>query len=198
MMFLERVKFLNTLAIAVAVIIFGMLSVVNSSGQKLQQFESLITDGDPDLDPPLSALGDPPIPADNPQTSAKVELGKKLFFDPKLSGNGSMPCSACHFPDVGWDVEAKVSFGYPGTTHWRNSQTIVNSAYYGKLFWAGSSRSLESQAKSAATGAVAGNGESDMMEARLAFVPEYREAFKEIFGDEWPKNWKCLACYRSI
>lgn len=134
----------------------------------------------------LSALGPPPIPADNPMSDAKVELGKLLFFDPILSGNYGMACAACHLPDAGWAVQDKISFGYPGTTHWRNSQTIVNAAYYSKLFWAGSSKSLEGQARSAARGGVAGNGEDDMMEARLAFVPTYRERFKEVFGDDWP------------
>lgn len=134
----------------------------------------------------LAPLGPPPIPANNPQTDAKVELGKMLFFDPILSGNYGMPCSACHLPDAGWAVQDKISIGYPGTTHWRNSQTIINSAYYSKLFWAGSSKSLEGQARSAARGGVAGNGEDDMMEARLAFVPEYRKLFREVFGDEWP------------
>lgn len=134
----------------------------------------------------LAALGPPPIPADNPMTDDKIELGKMLFFDPILSGNYAMPCSACHLPEAGWAVQDKISFGYPGTTHWRNSQTIVNSAYYAKLFWAGSSKSLESQARSAARGGVAGNGEDDMMESRLAFVPEYRERFAKVFGDDWP------------
>ncbi|NRB18878.1 MAG: cytochrome-c peroxidase [Rhodobacteraceae bacterium] len=134
----------------------------------------------------LAPLGPPPIPADNPQTPAKIALGEMLFFDPILSGNFAMPCVACHMPDSGWAVQEKISFGYPGTTHWRNSQTIINSAYYGKLFLAGSAKSLESQARSAARGGVAGNGEDDMMEARLAFVPEYRAAFAEVFGDDWP------------
>ncbi len=134
----------------------------------------------------LAALGPPPIPLDNPMSDAKVELGKMLFFDPLLSGNAAMPCSACHLPDAGWAVQDRISFGYPGTTHWRNSQTIINSAYYSKLFWAGASKSLEAQARSAARGGVAGNGEDDMMEARLAFVPEYREMFAEVFGDDWP------------
>ena len=134
----------------------------------------------------LAPLGPPPIPADNPQTPEKVALGEMLFFDPILSGNLGMACSSCHMPDSGWSVQSKISFGYPGTTHWRNSQTIINSAYYGKLFLAGSSKSLESQARSAARGGVAGNGEDDMMEARLAFVPEYREAFAMVFGDDWP------------
>lgn len=134
----------------------------------------------------LAPLGPPPVPADNPMTPEKVELGKQLFFDPILSGNNGMPCSACHLPEAGWAVQTPISFGYPGTTHWRNSQTVVNSAYYRKLFWAGASGSLEHQARSAARGGVAGNGEDDMMEARLAFVPAYREAFGEVFGDDWP------------
>ncbi|MBT8457183.1 MAG: cytochrome-c peroxidase [Rhodobacteraceae bacterium] len=147
----------------------------------------------------LAALGPPPIPADNPMTPEKIALGEMLFFDPILSGNNNMPCSACHRPEAGWAVQDKISFGYPGTTHWRNSQSVVNSAYYGKLFWAGSSGSLEKQARSAARGGVAGNGEDDMMEARLAFVPEYREAFREVFGDDWPSvrhAYMAIAAYQ--
>lgn len=147
----------------------------------------------------LAALGPPPSPADNPTTPEKVALGEKLFFDPILSGNYGMACADCHRPEAGWAVQAPISFGYPGTTHWRNSQTVVNAAYYGKLFWAGSSGSLEHQARSAARGGVAGNGEDDMMEARLAFVPEYVEAFNDVFGDDWPNvrhAYMAIAAYQ--
>jgi len=154
--------------------------------------------GDPDKDAPLAKLGNPPIPADNPQTPAKIELGKLLFFDPRLGGDASTGCVQCHEPDQGWAFSDALSRGYPGTVHWRNSQTVINSGYLGKQFWAGSAGSAEKQAKSAATGAVAGNGESDVMEARLAFIPVYRKAFKEVFGDEWPKisnAWKAIASF---
>ncbi|WP_299404945.1 cytochrome c peroxidase [uncultured Roseobacter sp.] len=147
----------------------------------------------------LAALEPPAAPADNPQTPEKIALGELLFFDPILSGNGEMSCASCHRPEAGWAVQDKISFGYPGTTHWRNSQTVVNSAYYKKLFWAGASGSLEHQARSAARGGVAGNGEDDMMEARLAFVPEYREAFREVFGDKYPlvrHAYMALASYQ--
>jgi len=150
------------------------------------------------MKPTLSALGPPPVPSDNPQTPAKIELGKKLFFDPRLGGDASTACVSCHEPSQGWAFYDDLSRGYPGTVHWRNSQTIVNSAYLGKLFWAGAAKSLEKQAPSAAKGAVAGNGENDMMEARLAFIPEYREAFKEVFGDQWPKignAWRAIAAF---
>jgi len=146
----------------------------------------------------LLPLGDPPIPGDNLQTDAKIELGKKLFFDPRLGGDASTACITCHEQDQGWGFNDALSRGYPGTVHWRNSQTVINAAYLGKLFWAGSSKSLEGQAKSAATGAVAGNGEADLMEARLAFIPEYREAFREVFGAEWPRisqAWMAIAAF---
>ncbi|WCE31863.1 cytochrome-c peroxidase [Vibrio sp. SCSIO 43137] len=149
--------------------------------------------------PALAPLGTVPTPKDNPTTPDKVALGKQLFFDGRLGGDTSSPCSACHIPTLGWDFPADLSLGYPGTVHWRNSQTIINSAYYQKLFWAGSSKSLEAQAKSAAKGGVAGNGEDDLMEARLALVPEYVEQFNKIFGDNYPKvsnAWKAIAAFQ--
>ena len=148
--------------------------------------------------PPLASLGAVPDPVDNPMTPEKIALGEKLFWDGRLSGNGSMPCSACHLPDLGWGTGGAISFGYPGTQHWRNSQTILNSGYYNKLFWDGSKTSLEAQAKGAAGGAVAGNGDGSMMEMRLRFVPEYVAAFKEVFGTDWPSSeqaWEAIAAY---
>ncbi|WP_457676878.1 cytochrome-c peroxidase [Thiolapillus sp.] len=148
--------------------------------------------------PPLAPLGPPPIPPDNKNFPAKVELGKILFFDPRLGGDASTGCSTCHEPDQGWAWAEDFSRGYPGTVHWRNSQTIVNSAYYGRNFWAGSVPSLEKQAPSAAKGGVAGNGENDIMEARLALIPEYRKRFKEVFGTEWPligDAWRAIAAF---
>ncbi|MCK5522778.1 MAG: hypothetical protein KAI83_06545 [Thiomargarita sp.] len=148
--------------------------------------------------PPLAPLGSPPIPPDNKQSDAKVELGKILFFDPRVAGDTSTACSTCHEPDQGWAWSDNFSRGYPGTVHWRNSQTIVNSAYYGKFFWAGAARSLEAQAPAAAKGGVAGNGENDIMEARLALIPEYRKRFREVFGSEWPlidDAWRAIASF---
>ncbi|MFQ5624055.1 MAG: cytochrome-c peroxidase [Paracoccaceae bacterium] len=151
-----------------------------------------------DENPPLAALGLPPIPADNPQTPEKIELGKLLFFDSRIGGDASVSCADCHNPKQGWGFNDPLSRGYPGVIHWRNSQTVVNAAYLGKLFWAGSAKSLENQAPSAALGAVSGNGERDMVEARLAFIPEYVERFNKVFGDDWPKVnniWRAMAAF---
>ncbi|SBS67371.1 cytochrome-c peroxidase [Vibrio atlanticus] len=146
----------------------------------------------------LKPLGEVPVPADNKQTPEKIELGKILFYDGRLSGDTTSPCAGCHIQSQGWGFPDDLSMGYPGTVHWRNSQTIINAAYYDKFFWAGSAMSLEAQAKDAAKGAVAGNGEDDIMEARLALVPEYVERFKRVFGDDTPKihnAWRAIAAF---
>ncbi|MEZ8044030.1 cytochrome-c peroxidase [Vibrio sp. 10N.237.312.C02] len=147
----------------------------------------------------LEPLGEVPVPADNKQTPEKIELGKILFYDGRLSGDTTSPCAGCHIQSQGWGFPDDLSMGYPGTVHWRNSQTIINAAYYDKFFWAGSAMSLEAQAKDAAKGAVAGNGEDDIMEARLALVPEYVERFKRVFGDDTPKinnAWRAIAAFQ--
>ena len=148
--------------------------------------------------PPLGPLPPVPVPADNPMSAAKVALGKLLFFDARLSGDASTSCASCHSPESGWGDGGDLSRGYPGTQHWRNSQTILNSAYYAKLFWAGESTSLEAQARSAATGNVAGNGDTMMMEERLRQVPEYVGRFREVFGTPWPTiddAWRAISAF---
>ena len=171
----------KNLSLAVIAIAFGLGSTASA-----------------DVNPPLAALGPVPVPMDNPQTAAKVELGKLLFFDSRIGGDASVSCADCHASKQGWGFNDPISRGYPGVIHWRNSQTVVNSAYLGKLFWVGAAKSLEAQAPGAALGGVSGNGERDMVEARLAFIPEYVKRFREVFGDDWPKVnnvWKAMAAF---
>jgi len=148
--------------------------------------------------PALGPLPPPPTPRDNPMSAAKVELGTLLFFDPRLSGDASTSCASCHNPEAGWGDGSDVSRGYPGTQHWRNSQTVLNAAYYAKLFWAGEVTSLEGQADAAASGNVAGNGDAMMMEERLRQIPEYVRRFKVVFGTDRPligDAWKAIAAF---
>ncbi len=149
--------------------------------------------------PALGPLPAPPIPTDNPMTPEKIELGKMIFWDSRLSGDASSPCVVCHEPSKGWGDGAEISRGYPGTIHWRNSQTVLNSAYYNKLFWEGGVTSLEAQAPAAAEGGVAGNGDGSLMEMRLRFIPEYVERFKKVFGVDWPRithAWQAVAAFQ--
>jgi cytochrome c peroxidase len=159
---------------------------------------TVLAKGDPDADPPLAPLPPVPQPPDNMITEDKAELGKMLFFDPKLTGDASLACGDCHDPKQGWGFADPISRGYPGAVHWRNSQTVVNSGFLGKLFWQGNSNSLERQAPTANMGAVAGNGERDVMEARLRQTPEYIKAFKKVFGTDRPNlgdAWMAIATF---
>jgi cytochrome c peroxidase len=170
---------------------FALALIVVGGGNALAK-------GDPDVDPALAPLPPVPQPPDNKITKEKAALGKLLFFDPKLTGDASIGCGDCHDPKQGWGFNDPISRGYPGTVHWRNSQTVVNSGYLGKLFWQGSSKSLERQAPTANKGAVAGNGESDVMEARLRQTPHYIKTFKEVFGTELPNlgdAWMAIATF---
>ncbi|MCH8043529.1 MAG: hypothetical protein IID44_07400 [Planctomycetes bacterium] len=170
--------------------------------------------------PALAPLPPPPIPGDNRQTlhevddpktpyndigfprwdDPKVQLGYLLFFDVRLSGDNSVACSTCHAPDQGWGLNSDISRGYPGTSHWRNSHTAMNSAYMWKLFWAGSAKALEPQGKTANTG-LSGNGKTDMMEERLRQCPDYVRMFKEVFGTEIPildDAWRAIGAFERV
>ena len=157
-----------------------------------------LADGDPDVDAPLAPLGRVPEPLDNKITQAKAELGKLLYFDPKLSGDASLSCADCHNPKEGWGTAEPICRGYPGGVHWRNCQTVVNSGYLSKLFWQGNANSLEKQAPTAAKGGISGNGEADVMEQRLRQTPKYLELFKDVFGTERPilnDAWFAIATF---
>ena len=67
--------------------------------------------GDPDVDPPLAPLPPVPEPLDNRITAAKAELGKLLFFDPKLTGDASLSCADCHNPKMGWGTDDPLRIG---------------------------------------------------------------------------------------
>ncbi len=177
---------------------YGIVALGGPGGNLADLLRPELEVNEPPSTEPLAALPlTAPIPADNPQTDAKVELGKLLYFDTRLGGDASVSCASCHDPTLAWGEGSDVSRGYPGTVHWRNSQTIVNSAFYKKLFWAGSVTSLEKQAPSAAKGGVAGNGESEMMEERLRQIPEYVRRFKQVFGarPHIKDAWKAIAAF---
>jgi cytochrome c peroxidase len=146
---------------------------------------------------PLAALPPMPVPPGQPMTPDRVKLGELLFFDPRLSGDGSIGCADCHDPRKGWGDGNPLSRGYPGTAHWRNSQTIVNSAYLHAFFWGSGSATLEAQAHAAATGALAGNIQTRLAEERMKQIPLYVELFQRGFGEKpsWDKAMQAIAAY---
>lgn len=125
----------------------------------------------------------PPIPADNPQTPDKIELGKALYHDPRLSSTGTVACASCHSVMEGGDDHRPVSIGVHGQAGGRNAPTVWNSAYHSAQFWDGRAPSLEAQAKGPVTNPVE-MGMSNLGSAvdRLKAIPGYAPLFAKAFG----------------
>ena len=88
----------------------------------------------------------PRVPADNPMTADKVELGKLLYFDKRLSKDGTVSCATCHDPQKGWAERTPTSTGIKSQVGGRNAPTVINSAYMDAMFWDGRMKTLEEQA----------------------------------------------------
>ena len=84
----------------------------------------------------------PPVPADNPMTESKVELGRRLFFDIRLSGPGYMSCATCHEPKRGFSDGRRLPIGITGERHHRNAMTLANVGFFSTLTWADPKQTL--------------------------------------------------------
>ncbi len=127
----------------------------------------------------------PPVPADNPMSLAKVELGKKLFFDPRMSKDGSVSCNSCHNVMSGGDDQMSTSVGVNAKHGGRSSPTVWNSAFMSVQFWDGRAKSLEEQAKGPLTNPVEmAMADHSVVVARLQAIPGYLEEFKKAFPKE--------------
>ncbi len=125
-----------------------------------------------------------PVPEQNPQTPEKIELGKKLFFDRRLSGDGTMSCATCHDPDHAFADGLDISLSYPTTRNWRNSPTLMNVGFQKYLFHDGRALTLEDQALFPMMSAFEMNRNLDFVEEVIRSVPEYIEAFQKVFNGE--------------
>lgn len=128
----------------------------------------------------------PPVeePASNPGTPAKVELGKILFFDPRLSGDGKLACVSCHVPALGWADGRVTGIGTGGQKLSRNVPTLLNSAYYRGFFHDGRAGSLEEQVLGPLLNPLEMNADPEQVVRTLSGIPEYRKRFQEAFGEE--------------
>ncbi len=145
--------------------------------------------------PSIGPLPDkPPEPKDNPTTPVKVKLGKLLYFDPRLSGDGSVSCATCHDPNHGWAKKRVMSPAYPENKHFRHSPTVLNVAYNTLMFWDGRVKTLEEQAEKPIASPFEMNMNYDLLEERLKAIPGYRKLFKEAFpGEKDPITIKNVA-----
>src|SRR5262249_4921737 len=133
-------------------------------------------------------LGLPPftVPADNPITPEKVELGRKLFLDRRLSPNGTMSCAMCHLPEQGFTSnELATPVGIEGRTVRRNAPTLLNVAFQRHLFHDGRAVSLEAQIWEPllAANEMGNRSVGDVLD-RIRALADYGGLFEKIFDGQ--------------
>lgn len=132
---------------------------------------------------PLGIDAAPPVPADNPMTAAKVELGRQLFFDARLSVDGSVSCATCHNPAMGFTDGRLTSMGTKAQVGGRSAPSVINLAYaQNGVFWDGRAKSLEDQAKGPIANPIEMSSTHDAAVSRLNTIPGYKQQFQQVFG----------------
>ena len=131
-----------------------------------------------------SPLGLPPvpIPAGNPPTAETIALGRKLFYDPRLSVDDSVACASCHHPGLGFTDGRPHSAGVGGLSGDRNAPTVINAAYTKFQFWDGRAQGLEQQAAGPIANPKEMNQTHEVCSSKLGLDAVYRTQFEKAFG----------------
>ena len=158
----------------------------------------------PDIDPDvqwqeLGPLPEVEHPQQNPFSPAKAELGKSLFFDPRLSGSREIACASCHDPDLAWADGRTVSFGHHREPLKRNAPTIRNIAFQRSLFWDGRADTVEQQVEQVLLNPAEMHITRQQLVAAVAAVPDYRKQFTAAFDDpdvSFDRVVQAVACFQ--
>lgn len=137
--------------------------------------------------PTIQGLEDPNtfVPADNPLTKEKVELGRILFFDKRLSKNNTIACASCHMAKKGFADGMPVSTGINGLKGGRSAPVSFNRVFSKAQFWDGRAATLEDQSIGPFANPVEhGFVNHDEMVAKMKKIPGYRKLFMDVFGEE--------------
>lgn len=190
--------------LAILIVVFGLLSFVrnqssnNSFYENIDNLRQLYSSGDASkwpkavLDPTVDAskfqdIGALPkvvFPASNPYSDEKMNLGKMLFFDPRLSGSGQISCANCHNPELGWTDNLTRSFGHDRQTGGRNAMTILNVGYATSLFWDGRAASLEAQSTMPIQDQKEMKAHLAVAVENIAKIEGYKTFFDKAFADK--------------
>ena len=125
-----------------------------------------------------------PMPEVKPGKPEMVELGKFLFFDKRLSGDGGVSCASCHSPDKGWGDGKALSAGYPSMEYFRNAPTILNSKHRKRFMWDGRLDGADAGTlvRDMVTEAHTMNGDGRLIQERMKQIPEYTALWEKAFG----------------
>jgi len=123
------------------------------------------------------------VPKDNPMTKEKVELGRALYFDTRLSADDTIACATCHHPLNGFTDNLPVSTGINGQQGSRSAPTVINRAFSRHQFWDGRAASLEEQSKGPPFNPIEmGMSSPAELEKKIASIKGYRDRFMKVFG----------------
>ncbi|MCD9616626.1 cytochrome-c peroxidase [Chryseobacterium gleum] len=131
----------------------------------------------------IGPLPEMSFPEDNPYSEDKMELGKMLFFDPRLSGSGQISCASCHNPETGWSDGSRVSVGHNKQAGTRNAPSLINIGYAKSFFWDGRATTLEEQVKVPIENPVEMNLHMSMAAKNISKIEEYKPYFVKAFGN---------------
>lgn len=120
---------------------------------------------------------------ENPMTRAKIELGRQLYFDTRLSSDSTVSCASCHHPEKGWAFDTQFGVGVDGQEGNRNSPVSYNRILSGKQFWDGRAATLEEQAIGPIANPIEMANTHDVAVDTLKKIPGYKVQFDKIFGD---------------
>ena len=123
-----------------------------------------------------------PVPVDNPMTAEKIELGRRLFFDKRLSRDGTVACASCHHPDKAFTDGRAVSVGVGERVGRRNAPTLLNCAYGKTMFWDSRATTLEEQALMPLTNATEMANTLEVVMDTIRADASYRASFQRAFG----------------
>lgn len=127
---------------------------------------------------------EPPYPVDNKPSPERIELGKMLFFDPRLSRNGIMSCATCHNPALGWGDGLPTARGFQEVLLDRATPTIVNTGYNSIQMWDGRRKTLEEQVMGPLQGGNLMNTDLEKFFKWMNSSPEYKSAFAKAYPGE--------------
>jgi len=181
----KRFRILALIVAGIAMLIFGCERWAKRASSKLPP----TPETDPLAQPKsLQQVGVPvemtrtAIPPDNPQTPEKISLGQRLFFDRRLSVDGTVSCRTCHDPAFAFTDRKPTSVGIKGRVGQRNAPTVLNALYNKTQFWDGRVNTLEEQAALPIVNSVEmAQPNLDAAVAQIATVAEYQHAFQQVF-----------------
>lgn len=162
----------------------GVLCVSAVRAQEATELQQASSETDEyQLEPPLG-LPKMRIPSDNPLTKAKIELGKQLYFDPRLSRDDTVSCASCHDPEKGWSNGERFATGVRDQVGGRSAPTIVNAGYSYFQFWDGRAQYVEGQALGPIQNPIEMDLTLEELVEKLNQIDGYREQFQKVFGTD--------------